>query len=53
MRFYHFVSQAELTIDGIDDNEEMTMTDVSLNESATTKPTHNGSGTFAQLHRPL
>jgi hypothetical protein len=28
MKFYHFVSQAELTIDGIDDNEEMTMTDV-------------------------
>ena len=30
LRHYHFVSQAELTIDGVDDNEEMRMTDASF-----------------------
>lgn len=30
LRYYHFVSQAELTIDGVDDSEEMKLTDVSL-----------------------
>lgn len=28
MRYYHFQTQAELTIDGVDDKEEMKITDV-------------------------
>lgn len=28
LRYYHFVAQAELTIDGMDDKEEMKLTDV-------------------------
>ncbi|KAL1237357.1 Myosin-4 [Trichinella pseudospiralis] len=30
LRYYHFVSQAELTIDGVDDKEEMKVTDYSF-----------------------
>jgi len=28
LRYYHFVSQAELTIDGVDDKEEHRLTEV-------------------------
>lgn len=28
LRYYHFVAQAELQIDGVDDKEEMKITDV-------------------------
>jgi myosin heavy subunit len=30
IREYHFISQAEVTIDGVDDKEEMGITDVSV-----------------------
>lgn len=37
VRDYHFVSQAEITIDGIDDKEEMQMTDESFDIMAFTE----------------
>lgn len=36
MRYYHFQSQAELTIDGVDDKEEMKITDVLISYNCNT-----------------